>query len=323
VQSKVAFENTAKSQETKDDQDDAKKKKRKRSDSSSSEEITIKINLKKALEKCKHKKRRTINIETQESSDDQHTTERMDTAKKPEEPKIVSQKKPSVEPEPNPEPEIKKTPEAIIEKVAKSLAKNAVVESSNKSPVPEVVQAEPVPDIPATTKTELSKTQSGNPLSSLGLGVKVVPKIMTYVVKPKTVKTAADLDPTLRDLALVLTNKNSTDETKGKAKAKFSQDAKDRKYVKITLSDKGKEKSLPDISALLKPLQPTALKLYVIGEETEPVVVGGYYWDTLENLGKVGEENLKLTVLELSNPDDEKVITNTLKSCLKAKQSGS
>lgn len=299
-----------------------KQNKHHRSDSSSSEEITIKINLKKALEKTKKKKHKTINICAQEDSDDGSEYQKI---QKPEE-KPVKQKK-----------EILKQPESIPTQVQEPKKEDQPPQTIiKKETIPEkpadVMPAKPVEEKPAkrpeepkqikqeatTVKPETSNPQSdANALSALGLGIKVVQSSKTLTVKPKIVKNASELDPRLNELALTLTNKNATPDMKESSIKKFREAVKDLEFVKVGLTDKGREEQLPDIDSQLLLVRPSALKLYVVESET-PAVVGGLHWDSMDALGKLNKDIFKFTILKFENPDDEKEITKTLKSCIKA-----
>lgn len=315
-----------------------KSKKQARSDSSSSEEITIKINLKKAGEKAKRKKHRTINVCTQEDSDDGGEPAK---AVKPK----LSIKQPAV------------ADEASQREVASDFKKQPEVQKKEPTPPPiRPVEADPAP-VPATespqietsepppketekaaptpapvtkaedggalaANTDLQPTTSegtGQALSSLGLGIKVVQTNKTLTVKPKTVKTAKDLDPRLHEAAVTLTNKNASPEMKEAAVKKLAESSPGYEFVKIGLTDKGREEQLADLDSRLSAVRGSALKVYAIEGEI-PAVVGGLHWDTMASLGNLDQSIFKFTVLSLANADDEKEVTKTLKNCLKAKQ---
>ena len=305
----------------------------KRSDSSSSEEITIKINLKKALEKAakKKKKHKTINIYAQGDSDSESTP-----------PVPVKQK---LEPT-APLPEKQKLEPIHANLALLKIAKTAEVKKEEEKPpvpiepikTPPVEQSKPkdptilpspaveVKPISPTisndvspTNTEHQSSPSGNIFNSLGLGVKVVSSSTPLTIVPKIVKTGSDLDPALNTIALALTNKNLNADMKTAALSKFAQDSKDKEFWKVSLTDKGRELQLAEIDSKLTVVRAAALKLYVTQTE-KPSVVGGLYWDSKAEMSKLESESFVLKPLGFANADEEKEITKTLKNCLKAKQ---
>lgn len=195
------------------------------------------------------------------------------------------------------------------------------VVEEKKPQQPAAPAEEPKEKLPEPAITNLLPTLSegaGNALSSLGLGIKVVQSSKTVTVKPKPAKSAADLDPRLHEFAVAITNKNVTPELKEAAIKKLHDLSSGIEFVKVGLTDKGREEQLADLDKHLQSVKASALKLYIIENETQ-TIVGGLHWDTLASLAKLNPELFKLTTLNLSNPEDEKEIIKTLKNCLKNK----
>jgi hypothetical protein len=303
------------------DAHNCKKHTHQRSSSSSSEEITIKINLKKALEKSKKKKHRTINICPQEDSEEDFIPAKPSKIKPKvevvEKPKVMtpvkdqSLERPAKQPEQKPLPkEEKLIPPVVEEKKPQQPAAPAEV-----APLKEKV---PEPEPAATNLLPALSEGAGNALSSLGLGIKVVQSSKTVTVKPKPAKSAADLDPRLNEFAVAITNKNVTPELKDAAIKKLHDSSIGMDFVKVGLTDKGREEQLADLDKHLQSVKASALKLYIIENETH-TIVGGLHWDTQASLAKLNPELFKLTTLNLANPEDEKEVIKTLKNCLKNK----
>lgn len=328
-------------------QQSGKSKHRVRSSSSSSDEITIKINLKKGEAKTK-KKHRTINICAHEDSEEDQGVQK-ETRKNPET-KDIKNNKDGTNPKPIP-------PVAINELITTSTAgktpsqapelkpdrpteppKPAVSHANPQPPGPVPPQdAQPTPQAPAEPRSSTAGAQpaqtlapadsqavdrqesAANALSSLGLGIKVVETSKTYTVKPQPAKTAATLDNALLDLATTLLSKLATPEVRAAAVERYLQQAAGKVFVKIALTDLGREQKLELLDSILQAFQASALKLYVLENQDKPCVVGGLHWDLKDNFTKLNPDFFKLTVLSLDNPEEEKEISKTLKSCLKAK----
>lgn len=289
------------------------KKKKKResssdsaSNTSSSDDITININLKRStlFSKKTGKKVKNINI---------YTNDNMEPEK---EVPIPPEAPPKKNPPPVLTPQVSHLPTPATEKPPSQPI---------PSPQPEQPKPEPVSHLQDSTATTgqpqpntSAVTEDIDLVKNLGLGVQVTSSVKSLVIKAKPAKTFETLDAKLYQLSSVLSSKKESEDKKKEATRKLESED-ERRFFKIMLTDKGREQKLLDIHEELTKFKDSAIKVYMIEDESK-TIVGCVIWAVENKLDSLNREIYSIKKLDFSNPEDEKEITKSLNNCRKAKE---
>jgi len=309
---------------------------------SDDEDLFVKINVKKAVEKVHgKKKKRYVKVEdvpSSSSSDSEVIYQKLQKKKKSKiyvQREIDHARKPGVQ-----LVEVKKSDYIWKEKTTQTPAVDVFVHKQTQipenSPQPTIKKDDPMPKpvVVEQKPPEPAKTQPQPPsephheehhknmLEQIGLGLKLVPVEKKFTVKPKIAQSHKTLDRKLYDLGAVLTSKSKSLEEKSEAATKFDKSTPGYNFWKATLSEEGKSKEFAVIDLEMRDLLSVALKVYAFEPEDpnlKPQILGGLFWCENVRVQKLlDNKNFEFRAMRLKDAEDEKEITKTIRHCLKS-----
>ena len=304
---------------------------------SEDEDLLLKINVKKAIEKTHgKKKKRYVKVEEPSSSSSSESEVIYQKVQKKKKSKIYVQRELDQTRKPGIQlVEVKKSDYICREQATQTIGADLFVEKPPSKPVevfvdplpkpvapPQPVVVEQRPPEPQAATESKQNEEHTNMLEQIGLGLKLVPVEKKFTVKPKVAQSYKMLDKKLYDLGAVLTSKSKSQEEKSEAATKFDKATPGCNFWKATLSEEGKTKEFSVIDLEMRDLLPVALKVYAYEPEDpslKPQILGGLFWCENVRVQKLlDNKNFEFRAMRLKDAEDEKEITKAIRQCLKS-----
>lgn len=317
-------------------------KKPARDSNSEDEDLFLKINVKKAIEKAHgKKKKRFVKVEEASSSSSEESEVVYQKLHKKKKSKIYVQRELDQTRKPGVQlVEVKKSDYICREQATQTIGADLSVQKPPSrsievftdplpkpvvQPKPPVVE-QPLPEPPKAEPQAAAESkheeERKNMLEQIGLGLKLVPVEKKFTVKPKIAQSHKSLDKKLYDLGAVLTSKSKSQEEKSEAATKFDKATPGCNFWKATLSEEGKTKDFAVVDLELRDLLPVALKVYAYEPEDpnlKPQILGGLFWCENVRVQKLlDSKNFEFRAMRLKDAEDEKEITKAIRQCLKS-----